>query len=95
MSKGERSPDGAQKAESGVRGRSSKSNTTGRFEKLRNERFDDGWEAAPDDRPGNSLNASIASRPTRRNSHEFLAPSSQQRGAKKEPKIFEHVLRVC
>jgi hypothetical protein len=51
MSKGERSPDGAQKAESRVRGRSSKSNTTGRFEKLRNERLDDGWEAAPDDRP--------------------------------------------
>jgi hypothetical protein len=50
MSKGDRSQD-AQKAESGVRGRSSKSNTTGRFEKLRNERFDDGWEEAPDDRP--------------------------------------------
>jgi hypothetical protein len=49
MSKGDRSQD-AQKAESGVR-RSSKSNTTGRFEKLRNERFDDGWEEAPDDRP--------------------------------------------
>src|SRR4051812_8140908 len=50
MSKGDRSQD-AQRAESGVRGRSSKSNTTGRFEKLRNERFDDGWEEAPDDRP--------------------------------------------
>jgi DNA repair photolyase len=50
MSKGDRSQD-AQKAQSGVRGRSSKSNTTVRFETLRNERFDDGWEAALDDRP--------------------------------------------
>jgi DNA repair photolyase len=62
MSKGDRSQD-AQKAESGVRGRSSKSNTTVRFEKLWNERFDDGWEEAPDDRPNRvdtTLTAEIA-----------------------------------
>src|SRR5258708_3493381 len=62
MSKGDRSQD-AQKAESSVRGRSSKSNTRGRFEELRNERFDDGWQEAPDDRPNRvdtTLTAEIA-----------------------------------
>jgi DNA repair photolyase len=35
-----------------VRGRSSRSNDAGRFERLRTEAFDDGWSGSNDDKPG-------------------------------------------